>query len=133
MLVNEITPVDVSTLIQMGLIAPNQSFDTRRDITLVARAKSGNLMGCICLRPMFYTHSFHTVNQSRFTANALWGAGIDLARRIGLHGTLFQVHESNEKMRQYVEGRGAITEPHSVLYRYDVLTNRGALTNVPTQ
>lgn len=118
------TEQDISDLRRAGHLSEDQSFSINRDVTFVCHNRTNQLLGSLCVRPMWYHHSLVIPNSSRRVAGALWGEAEKLARHWGITGTLFQVRRDNEKMIAYCRELGCVVEPDSDLYRYDLLPQR---------
>lgn len=120
---------EVRELTEMGLIKPDQSIRPS-DIIFVAR-HGGFTVGCCIIRPMYYAHSLtiapdgYAGVQPRVIADALFhhiNGSVEEARiggDSGIAGTLFQVSDDNATMRRFIESKGAVAEPDSILYRFD--------------
>lgn len=117
------SPADIQLLLQRGWISPNQSFDTLRDTTII-HTRDGDINGMVCVRPMYYAHTMVLSPSSRLIADRLFEAGKSLARANYMHGTIFQVAQTNARMREFMESRHAVVEPDSLLYRYDLLPGK---------
>lgn len=121
-------------LISNHLLTKEQSYNDDKDVTLVA-GYADRPVGCLVLRPMYYAHSFNLhpdrILPDRAVADALFRYAdgfCSFAREsarpgeFAPHGTLFHVHRDNAKMKGFIESKGAICEPDSLLYRYDLIT-----------
>lgn len=105
--------------------------DPARDVVFVA-VSNGAVLGQICVRPMYYTHSFVLPDdpiRSRPIADALFhhiegftAHARNFARpgEWAGYGTLFHVHNQNGSMKRFIESKGALAEPDALVYRIDI-------------
>lgn len=123
----EAVPDDLRVAYDRGWITPEQSYDPLRDQMLVLKHHhqlSGPPEGILCLRPMAYAHSFSLAIPDLRHANVLWQGAYNWAKANGLHGSVFQIHERNARMRRFLESKGGVIEQDAQLARYDIIPAR---------
>lgn len=124
---------DLSVLRDCDLIDPHQSFGMEKDISLIAEYE-GRTVGHLALRPMMYAHSFRmspdpiipirVIADSLFRyADGFTTHALEFARpgEFAAHGTLFHVARGNGRMERFIQSKGCVTEPDSLIYRWDTL------------
>lgn len=118
------TPEEIETMIKADMLRPTQRLYPK-DLVFTSRS------GVLALRPVYYAHSFNLVNGDSagrlLEAERLFNHAdgyIEATRKMGAiaSGCLFHVRRDNGAMARFIESKGAIAEPDSILYRYDQIT-----------
>lgn len=114
----------------LSLLAPGQPFSPTDDVVfLCGDPRPGSpISGGLILRPVYYAHSLvvlpgtlaHRTTDLLFTYADGYTSHAALTARPGEMrpaGTLFHVSRANATMQRYIESKGAVSEPDSLLYR----------------
>lgn len=118
-----LAPETIAELVALGLLREGQPLDWRRDAVLVSSGLSNQPLGCLIVRPALYAHSLAFVpgsTISRLHADALFYFANGMAATRDIGTTLFHVAQSNGRMHEWAKAKGAVAEPDSLYYRYDI-------------
>lgn len=120
-----LSPAFILRLQKLGLITPGQSLQPDDRAVCAFHADAPDTpVGVLILRPALYVHTLNILEppgvSRRAIADRLFAQGELTARALGSPGTLFHIHRANVRMQRWVESHGAICEPDSLLYRYDL-------------